>query len=160
MTYESILVSITQEPVHVLIIHHMVREVQNSEIESVISGFVEYDLTCRCQRSLSFMRGIKSLPASAGQWASVQSLPRIRKMALSATKSAQDLIGRSLLNKTYGDPCSSLPRKHFRSACIRGLRTALPGPQEVYYPACQRTSQHMTSMTYTVHVHEFSKLGM
>jgi hypothetical protein len=147
MTYESILVSITQEPIHILIIHHMIREVQNSEIESVISGFVEYDLTCRCQLSLSFMRGIKSLPASAGQWASVQSLPRIRKMALSATK-------------TYGDPCSSLPRKHFRSACIRGLRTALPGPQEVYYPACQRTSQHMTSMTYTVHIHEFSKLGM
>lgn len=48
-TYESILISITQEPVHVLIIHHMVREVQNSEIESVISGFVEYDLTYRCQ---------------------------------------------------------------------------------------------------------------
>jgi hypothetical protein len=46
----------------------MVREVQNSEIQSVISGFIENDLTYRYQL-LSFGEPSegKSLPASAGQ---------------------------------------------------------------------------------------------
>ena len=38
------------------------------------------------------------------------------------------------LNVTYDDPCSSLPRIHFRIVGIRYSQTTLPGLIEGYYP--------------------------
>lgn len=44
-TYESIFITVTQEPVHVFILHHVVRQVQDGEVKTAISSFIEYDLT-------------------------------------------------------------------------------------------------------------------
>jgi hypothetical protein len=44
--HEGIFIAITERAVHLFLLHHMVREVKDSEVEPVISPLIKYHLTC------------------------------------------------------------------------------------------------------------------